>query len=83
MASAKAAEIGIGEARWLSKAQAMAWVGVKTEENFNTDWRPYLNLYDNGGKGGRYDKKQIDAFMESRLCIKGRPFEEWRPRTIG
>ena len=74
MASIKAAEIGIGEARWLSKAQAMAWVGVQTEETFNAEWAMYLNLYDNGGKGGRYDKKQIDAVMERRLQKKGQPY---------
>ena len=74
MASIKAAEIGIGEARWLDKAQAMAWVGVKTEETFNAEWGLYLNLYDNGGKGGRYDKRQIDSVMEKRLVKKAMPY---------
>ena len=75
--STKAAEIGIGDARWLNKSQAMAWVGVQTEAKFNEDWAPYLNLHDNGGKGGRYDKKQLDAFMEYRKAITGKPFTEW------
>lgn len=66
----KAADISIGEARWLTKAQAMAWVGVKTEEVWNAEWRPRLNLYGNGGKGGMYDKMQIDRVMESRIQIK-------------
>lgn len=78
MASAKAAEIGIGEARWLDKAQAMAWVGVKTEAKFNEDWKPYLNIHDNGGKSGMFDKQQIDAFMEYRKAITGKPFTEWK-----
>lgn len=76
--STKPAEISIGEARWLDKSQAMAWVGVKTEETFNTEWALYLNLYDNGGKGGRYDKKQIDAVMEKRLQKKGLPYGQAR-----
>ena len=83
MASRKAAEISIGEARWLSKAQAMAWVGVQTEAKFDDDWKPYLNLHDNGGKGGRYDKQQIDAFMEYRKAIQGKPFEEWHHKITG
>ena len=69
--SIKPAQISIGEARWLSKAQAMAWVGVQTEATFDEQWKPYLNIYCNGGKGGRYDKRQIDAVMERRLQIKG------------
>jgi hypothetical protein len=83
MASRKAAEIGIGEARWLSKSQAMAWVGIQTEAKFDDDWKPYLNLHDNGGKGGRYDKQQIDAFMEYRKAIQGKPFEEWHHKITG
>lgn len=77
MASKKAVEIGIGEARWLDKAQAMAWVGVRTESKFDEEWKPYLNIYDNGGKGGRFDKQQLDAFMEHRKAIQGSPFTEW------
>ena len=79
--STKAAEISIGEARWLDKSQAMAWIGVKTEAKFDKDWKPYLNLHDNGGKGGRYDKHQLDAFMEYRKAISGMPFEMWKPMT--
>ena len=70
MARVKASEITIGEARWLTKPQAMAWVNVKTEEIWNNLWRPYLNLYDNGGKVGVYDKLQIDRLMEQRIVIK-------------
>ena len=70
MSRVKASEITIGEARWLTKAQAMAWVNVKTEEIWNNLWRPYLNLYCNGGKVGVYDKRQIDRLMEQRIEIK-------------
>jgi hypothetical protein len=70
MSRVKASEITIGEARWLTKAQAMAWVNVKTEEVWNNLWRPYLNLYGNGGKASVYDKRQIDRLMEQRIEIK-------------
>ena len=74
MASKKAAHISIDQARWIDKAQAMAWVGVKTEAKFDEEWKPYLNLYNNGGKGGVYDKLQIDRVMEQRVEIKGQPY---------
>ena len=70
MSRVKASDITIGEARWLTKPQAMAWVNVKTEEVWNNLWRPYLNLYGNGGKVGVYDKRQIDRLMEQRIEIK-------------
>lgn len=72
--STHACEISIGEARWLTKAQAMAWVQVKTEAKFNEEWAPYLNLYGTGGKAGVYDKQQIDAVMAQRVQIVGRPY---------
>ena len=37
MASRKAAHISIDQARWIDKAQAMAWVGVKTEAKFDEE----------------------------------------------
>ena len=74
MASRKAAHISIDQARWIDKAQAMAWVGVKTEAKFDEEWKPYLNLYNNGGKGGVYDKQQIDRVMEQRVEIKGQEY---------
>ena len=74
MASCKAIEISMADRRWMNKAQAMAWVGVKTEATFNEQWAPYLNLYNNGGKGGMYDKQQIDRLMEQRVAIKGQPY---------
>ena len=74
MASKKAAHISIDQARWIDKSQAMAWVGVKTEAKFDEEWKPYLNLYNNGGKGGVYDKQQIDRVMEQRVEIKGQPY---------
>ena len=82
MASKKIGERKIDQMSWLTKQEAMTYVNV-SEEIFDTDWRPYLNRYDVGKRSPMYKKAQIDAFMESRLCIKGRPFEEWRPRTIG
>lgn len=74
MASCKAIEISMADRRWMNKAQAMAWVGVKTEAKFDEEWKPYLNLYNNGGKGGVYDKLQIDRVMEQRVEIKGQPY---------
>lgn len=76
MASVKAANISISEARWLDKSQAMAWVGIQTESIFDQKWGLYLNLYDNGGKGGRFDKRQIDVLMEKRMEKRGLPFNE-------
>ena len=74
MASKKASHISIDQARWIDKAQAMAWVGVKTEATFNEQWVPFLNIYHNGSKGGVYDKMQIDRVMEQRLQIKGKEY---------
>ena len=74
MASCKAIEISMADRRWMNKAQAMAWVGVKTEATFNEQWVPFLNIYHNGSKGGVYDKMQIDRVMEQRLQIKGKEY---------
>lgn len=68
--SVKSAKITIGEKRWLTQAEAMAWVGVKSEAAFDMYWKLRLNRYSNGGKGVVYDKRQIDAVMESRLAVE-------------
>ena len=81
MARMKRLERKIDQLSWLTKQEAMTYVNSNTEEIFNVDWKPYLNIYDGGGKSYLFKKAQIDAFMEKRLAIKGKPFEEWVPRS--
>ena len=82
MAAKKILDRHLNELTWLTKQEAMTHVNVKSEKVFDEDWKPYLNMYDNGGKGLVFKKAQIDAFMEYRKAISGSPFEMWRPRSI-
>ena len=81
MARTKRLEHKLDEVRWLSKQEAITYIDICDDE-FKTDWRPYLNQYDNGSKGARFDKRQIDNFMEHRKIITGKPFEEWVPKSL-
>lgn len=76
MARTKQLKRELNQLEWLTKQEAMTWVNV-SEEIFNAQWRPFLNMYDNGGKGPMFSKRQIDDFMAHRLAIKGNPFEYW------
>lgn len=81
MARTKRLERKLNEVRWLSKQEAITYIDISDDE-FKEDWKPYLNLYDNGGKGPRYKKDQIDDFMEYRKIVEGRPFDEWVPKSL-
>lgn len=81
MARAKRLERRLDEVRWLSKQEAITYIDISDDE-FKTDWKPYLNQYDNGSKGARFKKDQIDEFMEHRKIITGKPFEEWQPKSL-
>lgn len=81
MARTKRLERKLDEVRWLSKQEAITYIDISDDE-FKEDWKPYLNMYDNGGKGPRFNKEQIDQFMEYRKVIDGKPFKEWVPKSL-
>lgn len=81
MASKKRLERRISEIDFLTEQEAMTYVDVN-ESIFKTDWKPYLNLHNNGKLNELlYDKAQIAAFMRYRKVIEGRAWETWTPRT--
>lgn len=80
MASKKKLERKIDQMVWLTKQEAMTYVD-RCETLFDSQWKPYLNMYDNGGEM-MFKKSQIDEFMEHRKVLTGKPFTEWTPRSI-
>ena len=80
MASRRKLERRIDQMGWLTKQEAMTYVD-RGETLFDSQWKPYLNQYDNGGEL-MFKKEQIDAFMEYRKVIEGKSFSEWTPRSI-
>lgn len=65
----KACEMSIGERRWMTKSQAMAWLQI-CEEVFDREWKGKLHVYSNGSRAAIYDRLQIDRLMERRIEIK-------------
>lgn len=80
MCRTKAMPRNIAEMDYLTKQEALTYLNV-SEEVFVAEWKPYLNIYDNGGRGTMYKKQQIKDFMEYRCQIKGQPFEAWRHKA--
>jgi len=68
MPTQKAAPITIGEKRWLTKPEAMAWVN-RCEPIFDRDFLPYLDRFA-GGHGPNFDKRQVDKRQEYLLQME-------------
>lgn len=56
---------------FLTKPQAMAYTNRLTEEKFNEDIEPYVNIY-HGGKGGCYFLPELRERMLNLLAIRKR-----------
>ena len=54
---------------FLTKPQAMAYTNRLTEEKFNEDIEPYVNIYQ-GGKGGCYFLPELGERMLNMLAIR-------------
>ena len=54
---------------FLTKSQAMAYTLRLTEEKFNEDIEPYVNIYQ-GGKGGCYYLPELRKRMLSMRAIR-------------
>ena len=80
MARTKALPRDIAKMDFLTKQEAVTYINV-SDDVFKDEWQPYLNIYDNGGRGPMYKKQQIIDFFEYRCSIKGRSFEEWHHKN--
>jgi hypothetical protein len=80
MCRTKALPRNIAQMDFLTKQETLTYLNV-SDEVFKEEWKPYLNIYDNGGKGPMFKKQQIKDFMEYRKAIQGRPFEDWRHKA--
>ena len=69
MGRKKADFAGLMTQDFLTKSQAMAYTLHETEESFDRDIKPYVNIY-RAGKGGAYYVPELRKRMLSLLELK-------------